>query len=31
MLRSDLFDYSDPYITVKGKNTITNPNKDAYD
>ena len=31
MLRSDLCDYSDAYILVKGKITVTNPNNDAYD
>ena len=31
MLRSDLCDYSDAYIVVKGKITVTNPNDDAYD
>ena len=31
MLRSDLCDYSDAYIVVKGKITVTNPNNDAYD
>ena len=29
MLRSDLSDYSDAYIVVKGKITATNPNNDA--
>ena len=31
MLRSDLCDYSDAYIVVKGKLSVTNPNNDAYD
>ena len=31
MLRSDLCDYSDAYIVVKGKITVTNPNNNAYD
>ena len=31
MLRSDLCDYSDAYIVVKGKINVTNPNNDAYD
>ena len=31
MLRSDLCDYSDSYILVKGKITVTNPNNYAYD
>ena len=31
MLRSDLCDFSDAYIVVKGKITVTNPNNDAYD
>ena len=31
MLRSDLCDYSDAYIVVKGKITVANPNNDAYD
>ena len=31
MLRSDLFDYSDAYIVVKGKITVVGPNNDAYD
>ena len=31
MLRSDLCDYSDAYIVVKGKVTVTNPNNNAYD
>ena len=31
MLRSDLCDYSDAYILVKGKITVTNPNNNAYD
>ena len=31
MLRSDLCNYSDAYIVVKGKITVTNPNIDAYD
>ena len=29
MLRSDLCDYSDPYVWVKGKIYVTNPNNDA--
>ena len=31
MLRSDLCDFSDAYIAVKGKITITDPNNDAYE
>ena len=31
MLRSDLCDYSDAYINVEGKNTVANPNNNAYD
>ena len=31
MLRSDLCDFSDAYIVVKGKITVTDPNNDAYD
>ena len=31
MLRSDLCDYSDAYIVVKEKFTVTNPNNDAYE
>ena len=31
MLSSDLSDFSDAYIVVKGKITATNPNNDAYD
>ena len=31
MLRSDLCDYSDAYIFVKGNVTVTNPDNDAYD
>ena len=31
MLRSHLCDYSDAYIVVKGKVTVTNPNNNAYD
>ena len=30
MLRSDLCDFSDPYIVVKGTITITNPNDENY-
>ena len=30
MLRSDLCDFSDAYIVVKGKITVTNPYNDAY-
>ena len=29
MLRSDLSDYSDAYVWVKGKITVTNPNDNA--
>ena len=29
MLRSDLCDYSDAYVWVKGKITVTNPNDNA--
>ena len=31
MLRSDLYDFSDAYIVVKGKIIVTNPDNDAYD
>ena len=31
MLRPDLCDYSDAYIVVAGKITVTNPDNDAYD
>ena len=31
MLRSDLCDYSDAYIVVKGEVTVTEPNNDGYD
>ena len=31
MLSSDLCDYSDAYIVIKGKITVTNPNNDVYD
>ena len=31
LLRSDLCDYSDAYIVVKGEITVTEPNNDAYD
>ena len=31
MLRSDLCDYSDAYIVVKGKITVTNPDNNTYD
>ena len=31
MLRSDLCDYSDAYIVVKGKIIVTNPRNDVYD
>ena len=31
MLRSDLYDYSDAYIVVKGTITVTDPDNDAYD
>ena len=31
MLRSDLCDFSDVYIVVKGKITVKNPDNDAYD
>ena len=30
MRRSDLCDYSDAYIVVKGNITVTNPDNDAY-
>ena len=30
MLRSDLCDFSDVYIIVKGTITVTDPNNDAY-
>ena len=31
MLRSDLCDFSDAYIVVKGAITVTNPDNNAYD
>ena len=31
MLRSDLCDYFDAYIVVKGSITVANPNNDAYE
>ena len=31
MLRSDLCDYSDAYIVVKGTITVTDPNSANYD
>ena len=31
MLRSNLCDFSDTYIVVKGTITVTDPNNDAYD
>ena len=31
MLRSDLCDYSDAYIVVKGKFIVTSPDNDVYD
>ena len=31
MLRSDLCDYSDAYIVLKGTITVTNPDNDEYD
>ena len=31
MLRSDLCDYSDAYIVVKGNITVENPDNAAYD
>ena len=31
MLRSDLYDYSDAYIVVKGNITVKNPDNDVYD
>ena len=31
MLRSDLCDYSDAYIVVKGTITVTNPSNDEYE
>ena len=31
MLRSDLCDYSDTYIVVKGTLTVTNPANNTYD
>ena len=31
MLQSDLSDYSDAYIVVKGTTTVTNPDNAAYD
>ena len=31
MLRSDLCDFNDAYIVVKGTITVTNPDNNAYD
>ena len=31
MLGSDLWDFSDAYIVVKGKTTVTDMNNDAFD
>ena len=31
MLRSDLCNFSDAYVGIKGKINVTNPNNDAYD
>ena len=31
MLRSDLFNFSDAYIVVKGNIIVTNPDNDAYE
>ena len=31
MLRSNLCDFSDPYIVVKGNITVTYPHDNAYD
>ena len=31
MLRSDLYDFSDAYIVMKGKITVTNPKNDVCD
>ena len=31
MLRSDLCDFSDEYIVVKGTITVTNPDNNTYD
>ena len=31
MLRSDLYDYSDAYVVVKGTINVTDPNNNAYD
>ena len=31
MLRSDLCDFSNAYIVVKGKIIVTNPDNDAHD
>ena len=31
MLRSDLCDFSDAYIVVKGTMTVTNPDNNTYD
>ena len=31
MPRSDLYDFSDAYIIVKGTITVTNPDNNAYD
>ena len=30
MLRSDLYDYSDAYVVVKGTINVTDPNNNAY-
>ena len=31
MIRSDLYDYRDAYVVVKGTINFTDPNNDAYD
>ena len=31
MLRSDLSDFSDVFIVIKGTITVTNPDNNAYD
>ena len=31
MLRSEIYDYSDAYIVVRGTITVTDPNNNVYD
>ena len=31
MLKSDLCDFSNPYIVVEGTITVTDPNEEAHD